>query len=119
LPSPAASTPLDRIFLPFAANGELNANGEYPPSRIEAVNTAAHAGNSPGRRPWRRRRGRRSIFRLSPGRNAIAQAAVATFPRRGRQQLALAFLLPIWKLHSLLTGGIHQKSIWLGAKIMA
>ena len=47
LPSPAAPTPADRIFLPFAANGELNANGEYaPPSPANVVNTAAHAGNS-------------------------------------------------------------------------
>jgi len=37
---------LDRIFLPLVANVEVNANAEYPPSRIEAVNAAAHAGNS-------------------------------------------------------------------------
>ena len=44
LPSPAAPAPLDRIFLPLVANVELNASGEYPPAN--AVNAAAHAGNS-------------------------------------------------------------------------
>ncbi len=46
LPSPAAPTLVDRIFLPLVANTELNVNDEYPPSRNEAVNAAAHAGHS-------------------------------------------------------------------------
>lgn len=43
---PAAPAPADHIFLPLIANMELNASGEYPPSRNDAVNAAAHAGNS-------------------------------------------------------------------------
>jgi pimeloyl-ACP methyl ester carboxylesterase len=43
-PPPAAPAPADRIFLPLIANAELNASGEYPPAN--AVNAAAHAGNS-------------------------------------------------------------------------
>ena len=46
LPSPAALALFDRIFLPLVANAELNTNDEYPPSRTEAVNAAAHAGHS-------------------------------------------------------------------------
>lgn len=46
LPSSTAPTPADRIFLPLVTNAELNANDEYPPSRIDAVNAAAHTGNS-------------------------------------------------------------------------
>jgi len=45
-PPPATPAPADRIFLPLIANMELNASGEYPPSRNDAVNAAAHAGNS-------------------------------------------------------------------------
>ena len=46
-PSPAAPVPVDRIFLPFAANAELNANGEYrPPSPANVVNAAGHTGHS-------------------------------------------------------------------------
>ncbi len=44
LPSPAAPAPFDHIFLPLVANAELNVSGEYPPAN--AVNAAAHAGNS-------------------------------------------------------------------------
>lgn len=46
LPSPAVLAPLNRIFLPFIANVELNASGEYPPLRNDGVNAAAHSGNS-------------------------------------------------------------------------
>ncbi len=46
LPSPAAPALFARIFLPLVANAELNTNDEYPPSRTEAVNAAAHAGHS-------------------------------------------------------------------------
>ena len=46
-PSPAAPVPVDRIFLPFAANAEMNANGEYrPPSPANVVNAAGHTGHS-------------------------------------------------------------------------
>ena len=43
---PAAPAPDDHIFLPLIANMELNSSDEYPPSRNDGVNAAAHAGNS-------------------------------------------------------------------------